>query len=58
MEIGILVSSAVLVGVIASFYYIKNVKETEIDATGKKAINATETMTQKASQYCNSIGSI
>ncbi|NPA62371.1 MAG: class III signal peptide-containing protein [Methanococci archaeon] len=58
MEVGILISSAVLVGVITTYIYIMNFKKIRVDAAGKKATNATETMTQKAEQYRNSIKSI
>ena len=58
MEIGILVAAAVAVSALASYFYIKNVKDTEMDNTGKQAVNTTKTLTQKASQYCNSIETV
>ena len=55
MEIGILVASAVAVSALASYFYIKNVKDTEMDRTGSQASQTVSTLTQKADQYGTSI---
>ena len=57
MEVGILVAAAVLVAIVAGYFYVKNAKEATAKA-GKQASAAVTTMTQKASQYVNSINSL
>ncbi|WP_456471708.1 class III signal peptide-containing protein [Methanocaldococcus sp.] len=57
MEIGILVAAAVLVAVIAGFYYISNVQKLASNV-GNTAENATTKITEKASSVINKISSI
>ncbi|XRO77551.1 class III signal peptide-containing protein [Methanocaldococcus sp. 10A] len=49
LELGIIISSTVLVSIIVAYFYIVNFKKTQIDVTGKLANNTTSIITKKAS---------
>ena len=57
MEIGILVAAAVLVAVIAGYFYVKNVKQQSTTA-GEAAKNATEKMSKTAANVTSQIEQI
>jgi uncharacterized protein (UPF0333 family) len=57
MEIGILVAAAVAVAAIAAYFYVKNAKAASQGA-GDQASAAAKQLTQKASEYVNSIANL
>ena len=57
MEIGILVAAAVLVAVIAGYFYVKNVKQ-QSTAAGEAAKNATEKLSKAAANVTSNIEQI
>ncbi|XRO74989.1 class III signal peptide-containing protein [Methanocaldococcus sp. 28A] len=57
MEIGILVAAAVLVAIIAGYYYVKNVSS-QASKAGEVANNTTTQLAQKASEITGQITNI
>ncbi len=57
MEIGILVAAAVLVAVIAAYYYVKNVSS-QASKAGEVANNTTTQLANKANEITGKINNI
>ena len=58
MEIGILLSSSILVSVIASYYYVSNYINTHPENIGKNANNITHILNNVSVEYANSISNV
>ena len=57
MELGVLVFSAILVGIIASYMYVKNFKNVRMDIIGETAKNSTESIKNATYNVTNKIAS-
>ena len=57
MEVGVLVAAAVLVAIIAGYYYVKNAG-TAAKTAGKQAENFTKTLNNTANQYTDKLGNL
>ena len=58
MEIGILVASAVVVGAISSYYYMRNIKESHPENIGKSANKTVVILGNVSNKYANSISNL
>ncbi len=58
MEVGIIVSAAVLIGIITAYYYVQDIKHTQMDLTGKTANNTTTQLAKGAKNVTDKISNI
>ncbi|WP_081874484.1 class III signal peptide-containing protein [Methanocaldococcus bathoardescens] len=57
MEVGVLVAAAVLVAIIAGYYYVKNAG-TAAKTAGKQAENFTKTLNETANDYTEELQTV
>ncbi|ADC70369.1 Protein of unknown function DUF361 [Methanocaldococcus sp. FS406-22] len=57
MEVGILVAAAVLVAIIAAYFYVKNVG-TAAKAAGNQSENFTKTINQTANKFIGNLSKV